>query len=74
MSKYIAILKAAQERKNALRSVLNSYGIMDYEVIDSKDGAGIIKLKLNSISKIIYIKKESEILVELKKYNISTKC
>lgn len=74
MSKYIAILKAAQERKNALRSVLNSYGIMDYEVIDSKDGAGTIKLKLNSISKIIYIKKESEILVELKKYNISTKC
>jgi hypothetical protein len=73
MSKYLAILKAAGDRRKNLAVVLSKYGIVNYVASEAKEGSDVIKLKLDNLSKIIYIKKEKDILQDLKEYNISIK-
>ena len=73
MSKYLAILKAAGDRRKHLAAVLSEYGIINYVASESKEGGEVIKLKLDNLSKIIYIKKEKEILQDLEKHNIHVK-
>lgn len=68
---YLDILEKAKERNLKVKEVFERYGISNYEIVYDKNS--IIKLKMNNLSKIIYIKNEKDILSELQKLSLDLK-
>ena len=67
-TKYLQLLQKITQRNIALQEVLHSHGVKSFEIKDSSEDK--VKVKLNNLYKIVYLKKQTQITEDLNKIHI----